>query len=162
MHNKSWLDNRHERHCPAWYRRLLRSCRCQHSCVVQKRESSTGVDSTTLFALVGASARVAAPRAIAAPRFKISATARPEMIQPLGLDSRLLRLRFCVMPLPGSKRHNKSVEVNGRGGLCRSFHVVSFISGEAKWRCPPVPHLLRSQNPFWRGSPRSGFPGGCL
>ncbi len=31
--NKSWLGNRHERHCPAWYRRLSRSCRCQHSCV---------------------------------------------------------------------------------------------------------------------------------
>ncbi len=35
-HSKSWLDNRHERHCPAWHRRFSRSCRCQHSCVGQK------------------------------------------------------------------------------------------------------------------------------
>ena len=44
----------------------------------------------------------------------------------------------------GTKMPNKAVEVNGRGGVCRSFHVVSFISGVASWRCPPVPHLLLS------------------
>jgi hypothetical protein len=44
---------------------------------------------------------------------------------------------------PPQKKANKSVEDNGRGGLYRSFHAVSFLSGGATWRCPPVPPLLR-------------------
>ena len=46
----------------------------------------------------------------------------------------------------GDTKPNKSVEVNERGGVCQSFHTVSFLSGAAGWRCPPVPHLLRSQD----------------
>lgn len=42
------------------------------------------------------------------------------------------------------EKQNKSVEVNGRGGLCRSFHVVREFDFGSEWRCPPVPHLLRS------------------
>ena len=41
---------------------------------------------------------------------------------------------------------NKSVESNGRVDLRRCFHVVRDFDLAAKWRCPPVPHLLRSRN----------------
>ena len=44
---------------------------------------------------------------------------------------------------PPQKKANKSVESNGRGGVCRSFHVVIESVASAEWRCPPVPHLLR-------------------
>jgi hypothetical protein len=47
--------------------------------------------------------------------------------------------------LPRMKMQNKSVEVNGRGGVCRSFHLVRELREVAERRCPPVPHLLRSQ-----------------
>ena len=42
------------------------------------------------------------------------------------------------------KRTNKSVESNGRVVLSWSFHVVREFDLAATWRCPPVPHLLRS------------------
>ena len=61
-----------------------------------------------------------------------------------------------VIHLAGNKMENKSVESNGRGGVCRSFHVVSFLSGEAERRFPPVPHLFHSPNPKPR-RPRSTF-----
>ena len=47
--------------------------------------------------------------------------------------------------LPRMKMQNKSVEVNGRGGVCRSFHVIREFDLVAGWRCPPAPHLLRSR-----------------
>lgn len=39
---------------------------------------------------------------------------------------------------------NKSVESNGRGGVCQSFHLVIELREVAERRRPPVPHLLRS------------------
>jgi len=45
---------------------------------------------------------------------------------------------------PIRRKTNKSVESNGRGGVCRSFHVVRELREVAERRCPPVPHLLRS------------------
>jgi len=39
---------------------------------------------------------------------------------------------------------NKLVEVNGRGGVIRSFHLVRELREVVEQRCPPVPHLLRS------------------
>jgi hypothetical protein len=42
------------------------------------------------------------------------------------------------------KTPNKAVEVNGRDGVCRSFHVIREFDRVATWRFPPVPHLLRS------------------
>lgn len=45
---------------------------------------------------------------------------------------------------PPQKKANKSVEDNGRGGACRSFHVIRELWEVAERRCPPVPHLLRS------------------
>ncbi len=44
---------------------------------------------------------------------------------------------------PPQKKANKSVEDNGRGGVCRSFHVFRRLWEAAGRRCPPVPHLLR-------------------
>ena len=44
---------------------------------------------------------------------------------------------------PPQKKANKSVEDNGRGGVCRSFHIVRESWEDAERRCPPVPHLLR-------------------
>ena len=39
---------------------------------------------------------------------------------------------------------NKAVESNGRGGMCRSFHIFRELWEVAGRRRPPVPHLLRS------------------
>jgi hypothetical protein len=44
---------------------------------------------------------------------------------------------------PPQKKANKSVEDNGRGGLCRSFHVIRELREVTERRCPPVPPLLR-------------------
>jgi hypothetical protein len=49
--------------------------------------------------------------------------------------SRVFVLVASSVPLEPRRTH-KSVEVNGRGGVCRSFHVISFLSGVAEHRCP--------------------------
>jgi len=64
----------------------------------------------------------------------------------VGDDSRLMeRSLLDQFPTyPPQKKANKSVEDNGRGGVCRSFHVVREFDFGSVWRCPPVPLLPRA------------------
>jgi hypothetical protein len=42
----------------------------------------------------------------------------------------------------GMQPPNNVTTGNGRG-LFWSFHIVRVFDRVARWRCPPVPHLLR-------------------
>jgi hypothetical protein len=53
------------------------------------------------------------------------------MIPSLRLDFRLLRFRFCVVTLPGSKRHNKAwleqPAISGFGKFFGIRHLFSLL-----------------------------------
>jgi hypothetical protein len=51
------------------------------------------------------------------------------MLSSLRLDFRLLRFRFCVMPLPGSKMHNKAwLEQPAISGVVEVFGIRHLFS----------------------------------